>query len=101
MCWPGFVVEEEMRRKCSVCDSSEERVCCCRFHVDKLSSAHVYLRLHKGQTVEMISPELLEDCAQLVKANSIQGLWFTEISEATFTLVKRASSLFQYTRQCL
>lgn len=45
----------------------------CRFHVDKLSSAHVYLRLHKGQTIESITPELLEDCAQLVKANSIQG----------------------------
>ncbi|KAG0566590.1 hypothetical protein M758_7G069200 [Ceratodon purpureus] len=43
------------------------------FHVDKLSSAHVYLRMHKGQTMEMITPELLEDCAQLVKANSIQG----------------------------
>lgn len=43
------------------------------FHVDKLSSAHVYVRLHKGQTIENISPELLEDCAQLVKANSIQG----------------------------
>jgi hypothetical protein len=43
------------------------------FHVDKLSSAHVYLRLHKGQTIESITPELLEDCAQLVKANSIQG----------------------------
>nr|PNR47968.1 hypothetical protein PHYPA_012441 [Physcomitrium patens] len=42
------------------------------FHVDKLSSAHVYLRMPKGQTMEMISPELLEDCAQLVKANSIQ-----------------------------
>lgn len=42
--------------------------------MDKLSSAHVYLRMHKGQTMEMISPELLEDCAQLVKANSIQGL---------------------------
>ncbi|GBG84801.1 hypothetical protein CBR_g39177 [Chara braunii] len=43
------------------------------FHVDKLSSAHVYLRLRKGQTIEDISPEVLEDCAQLVKANSIQG----------------------------
>ncbi|EFJ06382.1 hypothetical protein SELMODRAFT_186866 [Selaginella moellendorffii] len=43
------------------------------FHVDKLSSAHVYLRLHKGQTMDNISAELLEDCAQLVKANSIQG----------------------------
>jgi hypothetical protein len=43
------------------------------FHVDKLSSAHVYLRMHRFQTMDMITPELLEDCAQLVKANSIQG----------------------------
>ncbi|XP_060549099.1 coiled-coil domain-containing protein 25 isoform X1 [Pantherophis guttatus] len=43
------------------------------FHVDKLSSAHVYLRLHKGQTVDDIPKEVLIDCAQLVKANSIQG----------------------------
>lgn len=44
-----------------------------RFHVDKMSSAHVYLRLNKGQTIDDISEVLLEDCAQLVKANSIQG----------------------------
>uniref|UniRef100_A0A0C9RXH5 TSA: Wollemia nobilis Ref_Wollemi_Transcript_5834_1332 transcribed RNA sequence n=1 Tax=Wollemia nobilis TaxID=56998 RepID=A0A0C9RXH5_9CONI len=43
------------------------------FHVDKLSSAHVYLRMHKGQTIDDITEPLLEDCAQLVKANSIQG----------------------------
>uniref|UniRef100_A0A8V0Y029 Coiled-coil domain-containing protein 25 n=1 Tax=Gallus gallus TaxID=9031 RepID=A0A8V0Y029_CHICK len=43
------------------------------FHVDKLSSAHVYLRLHKGQTVDDIPKEVLIDCAHLVKANSIQG----------------------------
>ncbi|XVF48522.1 hypothetical protein PTKIN_Ptkin03bG0197400 [Pterospermum kingtungense] len=43
------------------------------FHVDKMSSAHVYLRLQKGQTIDNISQGLLEDCAQLVKANSIQG----------------------------
>ncbi|CAL5431567.1 unnamed protein product [Camellia sinensis] len=42
------------------------------FHVDKMSSAHVYVRLHKGQTIDDISEGLLEDCAQLVKANSIQ-----------------------------
>jgi len=52
---------------------------CYRFHVDKLSSAHVYLRMHKGQTMEMITPELLEDCAQLVKANSIQGLFLLQV----------------------
>ncbi|KMT18161.1 hypothetical protein BVRB_2g031900 [Beta vulgaris subsp. vulgaris] len=43
------------------------------FHVDKMSSAHVYVRLHKGQSLDDISEALLEDCAQLVKANSIQG----------------------------
>ena len=43
------------------------------FHVDNLSSAHVYLRLPSGATVDDIPPETLEDCAQLVKANSIQG----------------------------
>jgi hypothetical protein len=43
------------------------------FHVDKLSSAHVYLRLHKGENIEDIPKEVLMDCAHLVKANSIQG----------------------------
>ncbi|KAI3857152.1 hypothetical protein MKW98_010566 [Papaver atlanticum] len=43
------------------------------FHVDKMSSAHVYVRMKKGQTIDDISEGLLEDCAQLVKANSIQG----------------------------
>lgn len=72
--------------------------------MDKLSSAHVYLRLPKvewtkialncyagfiidiakwrdmiyacffqGQTINDIPPEVLIDCAQLVKNNSIQG----------------------------
>ncbi|AQK94027.1 hypothetical protein ZEAMMB73_Zm00001d010425 [Zea mays] len=43
------------------------------FHVDKMSSAHVYVRLNKGQSMDDMSEGLLEDCAQLVKANSIQG----------------------------
>eukprot|EP00227_Mantoniella_beaufortii_P013263 CAMPEP_0197592354 /NCGR_PEP_ID=MMETSP1326-20131121/15049_1 /TAXON_ID=1155430 /ORGANISM="Genus nov. species nov., Strain RCC2288" /LENGTH=220 /DNA_ID=CAMNT_0043158045 /DNA_START=246 /DNA_END=908 /DNA_ORIENTATION=- len=43
------------------------------FHVDKLSSAHVYLRPARGKTMDDISEEELEDCAQLVKANSILG----------------------------
>ncbi|KAK2725139.1 coiled-coil domain-containing protein 25-like [Artemia franciscana] len=43
------------------------------FHVDKLSSAHVYVRLQPGQTIDDIPGAVLEDCAQLVKANSIQG----------------------------
>lgn len=44
-----------------------------RFHVDDLSSAHVYLRLPVGRSIDDISADTLEDCAQLVKANSIQG----------------------------
>ncbi|KAK9764760.1 hypothetical protein K7432_007500 [Basidiobolus ranarum] len=44
-----------------------------KFHVDKLSSAHVYLRLNPGQTWENIPEDLLIDLGQLVKANSIEG----------------------------
>ena len=44
-----------------------------RFHVDDLSSAHVYLRLPVGKDMDAIPADILEDCAQLVKANSIQG----------------------------
>jgi len=44
------------------------------FHVDKLSSAHVYLRLPGSiSSWEAIPEALLVDCAQLVKANSIEG----------------------------
>jgi hypothetical protein len=43
------------------------------FHVDKLSSAHVYLRLQPGQTLDDIPSALVDDCCQLVKANSIEG----------------------------
>ena len=43
------------------------------FHVDDLSSAHVYLRLPADKTIDDIPPETLEDCCQLVKANSIEG----------------------------
>lgn len=43
------------------------------FHVDKLSSAHVYLRLKDGETIDTIPDNVLEDCVQLVKHNSIEG----------------------------
>nr|XP_046920046.1 coiled-coil domain-containing protein 25-like isoform X3 [Dermatophagoides farinae]XP_046920047.1 coiled-coil domain-containing protein 25-like isoform X3 [Dermatophagoides farinae] len=43
------------------------------FHVDKESSAHVYLRLKPGETLDDIPSTVLDDCAQLVKANSIKG----------------------------
>ncbi|KKZ68666.1 hypothetical protein EMCG_05701 [[Emmonsia] crescens] len=43
------------------------------FHADNLSSAHVYLRLREGETWDNIPEDLLMDCAQLTKANSIEG----------------------------
>jgi len=44
-----------------------------QFHVDNLSSAHLYLRLKAGESWKSIDRALLEDCAQLTKANSIDG----------------------------
>lgn len=45
------------------------------FHVDDLSSAHVYLRMMGPDmtTLDDIPPQLLLECASLVKANSIVG----------------------------
>ncbi|KAG6446312.1 coiled-coil domain-containing protein 25 [Manduca sexta] len=43
------------------------------FHVDKVSSAHVYLRLAPDQTIDDIPNLVLDDACQLVKANSIMG----------------------------
>ena len=45
------------------------------FHVDNLSSAHVYLRLPNPESEPWtaIPQALLTDCAQLTKANSIEG----------------------------
>ncbi len=44
------------------------------FHVDGLSSAHVYLRLpDDGCTWEDIPPVVMRYCCQLVKNNSIEG----------------------------
>lgn len=52
-----------------------------RFHVDNLSSAHIYLRMNEGESWDSIPAELLEDCAQLTKANSIDGMFPLYISE--------------------
>lgn len=43
------------------------------FHADKLSSAHIYLRMTDAQTWDALPQELLVDLAQLTKANSIEG----------------------------
>lgn len=57
-----------------------------RFHVDNLSSAHVYIRLPDGYTGLADIPEaVLMDCAQLVKANSIEGCKKTSV-RVVFTM---------------
>ncbi|KFY16596.1 hypothetical protein V492_01218 [Pseudogymnoascus sp. VKM F-4246] len=43
------------------------------FHVDNLSSAHIYVRLSETQSWDSIPEDLLTDLAQLTKANSIEG----------------------------
>lgn len=43
------------------------------FHVDNMSSAHVYCRCPEGYSWDSIPQEVLDDCAQLTKANSIAG----------------------------
>jgi hypothetical protein len=50
------------------------------FHVEKLSSAHIYLRMNEGDSWENIPEELVVDCAQLTKANSIEGAGSSIIS---------------------
>ena len=49
------------------------------FHVDDLSSAHVYLRLKPGETMDDIPEQAIVDCATLVKANSISGCKMKEV----------------------
>jgi len=51
----------------------------CWFHVDDLSSAHVYLRLKPGMNMDDIPEDALLDCASLVKANSIAGCKKTSV----------------------
>lgn len=42
--------------------------------VSQVSSAHVYLRMQPGQSIDDVPTHLIDDCAQLVKANSIKGM---------------------------
>ncbi|CAM9243255.1 unnamed protein product [Discosporangium mesarthrocarpum] len=43
------------------------------FHVDNLSSAHVYLRMNRTEKLKELDPGLVVECCNLVKANSIEG----------------------------
>ncbi len=65
------------------------------FHADKLSSAHIYLRMKEGETWENINEEVLIDCAQLTKANSIEGLYFSR------SRVARDAYVLQETRRIM
>lgn len=65
------------------------------FHVSKLSSAHVYLRLREGESIDNIPSSLLDDCCQLVKANSIQGnkMNDVEIVYTPWSNLKKSASM--------
>lgn len=44
------------------------------FHVDSLSSAHVYLRFQSEEyDIDNIPKDVMEECLQIVKHNSIEG----------------------------
>jgi hypothetical protein len=67
----------------------------CRFHVDNLSSAHVYLRLPDGGTLQSIPPNVLEECCQIVKHNSIKGCKLSSV-DIVYTLwsnLKKTASM--------
>ncbi|KAH7329559.1 hypothetical protein B0I35DRAFT_474144 [Stachybotrys elegans] len=73
---PGFVYvgKDKFENEDLIKYGWEEDVwCVLPFHVDKLSSAHIYLRLSEGQQWDSLPEELLMDLAQLTKANSIEG----------------------------
>lgn len=50
------------------------------FHVDNLSSAHVYFRMKPGMTMDDVPKEAILDCATMVKANSIAGCKKSEVT---------------------
>ena len=67
-----------------------------QFHADNLSSAHVYLRLKPGDSWTSIPQTLLEDCAQLTKANSIEGIYYLlSPSNQSFKTVRTIVQIYQ------
>lgn len=49
------------------------------FHVDSHSSAHVYVRMPPGKGMEDLTEEMIEECCQLTKQNSIEGCKLNDI----------------------
>jgi len=62
---------------CTVCLYVVHRT---RFHVEHHSSAHVYLRLKTGETIDDIPGPILEELAALTKANSIEGCKLSSVA---------------------
>lgn len=50
------------------------------FHVEGKSSAHVYLRLPEGETIENVPKEIVNECLQLVKEGSKEGRKLDRVS---------------------
>ncbi|KAL9065462.1 MAG: hypothetical protein Q9161_008223 [Pseudevernia consocians] len=65
--------EPQKKKKARRKQRSLKRKLLRQFHADNLSSAHIYLRLTPEQTWDALPKELVEECAQLTKANSIEG----------------------------
>ena len=65
------------------------------FHVDDMPSAHVYLRPSRGMSINDIPHEAIMECAQLVKANSIQGSKTPKVTVVytPFTNLKKTGSM--------
>lgn len=49
------------------------------FHVDDHSSAHVYVRMPPGKGMDDLSSEMIEECCQLTKQNSIEGCKLSDV----------------------
>lgn len=60
-----------------------------RFHVDDLSSAHVYIRMPDGYNIDMIPDVVLAECAQLVKVSPRSHSLVTRLSVACRSPVTR------------
>lgn len=65
------------------------------FHVDDLSSAHVYLRRPIGEKLEDVNPVVIAEMCQLVKNNSIEGCKSSKVDiiYTEFANVKKTASM--------
>lgn len=50
------------------------------FHVHGHSSAHIYLRIPKGMNLTDVPADIVHECSQLTKANSIEGCKLSHVA---------------------